>query len=170
MFHTASRSVTVPLQPLPSLAEAEAKLEAARAEVERLENHSAHTTLTYPARLVVRWMEGVRDKVAGGVTKTELSFEIAGLRIDDFALVAMPGEPFVEIGLGTKARSRATHTLFAGYCNGILAYWPTAVTVAQGGMSVSSALMSYNIPTAPAAETADIIVAAFGDLLADLGV
>lgn len=30
--------------------------------------------------------------------------------------------------------------------------------------------MSYNIPSAPAAETVDIIAAAFDDLLADLGV
>ena len=34
----------------------------------------------------------------------------------------MPGEPFVEIGLGTKERSRAAHTLFAGYCNGVVTY------------------------------------------------
>lgn len=66
-------------------------------------------------------------------------------------LVGMPGEPFAEIGLATKARSTASHTMFAGYCNGILAYWPTAETVAQGGMSVRSAVKSYKIPAPPTA-------------------
>ena len=81
----------------------------------------------------------------------------------------MPGEPFVEIGLAVKERSQASHTLFAGYCNGVITYWPTAATVAQGGMAVDSATKAYNIPTPPVAETVDIIVGAFAELLADLG-
>ena len=80
----------------------------------------------------------------------------------------MPGEPFAEIALATKARSTASHTMFAGYCNGILAYWPTAETVSQGGMSVRSAVKTYKIAAPPTAETADIIVAAFDELLKDL--
>jgi hypothetical protein len=58
--------------------------------------------------------------------------------------------------------------MFAGYCNGILAYWPTAETVAQGGMSVQSAVKTYKILAPPTAETAAIIVAAFDELLKDL--
>jgi hypothetical protein len=107
--------------------------------------------------------------VKGGASREDLKFEIVGYRLDDFVLVGMPGEPFVEIGLGTKERCKAKHTLFAGYCNGVLAYWPTAETVAQGGMSVSAAVRTYKIPAPPTAETVPIIVAAFGELLEDLG-
>ena len=169
VFTTASRQATVPLQPFPSLAEAEATLAESRQTVSRLQREGAPTIQTYPAQLVVRWAQGVVDKLRAGVTSEELSFEIVGLRIDDIALVAMPGEPFVEIGLAVKERSQASHTLFAGYCNGVITYWPTAATVAQGGMAVDSATKAYNIPTPPVAETVDIIVGAFAELLADLG-
>jgi hypothetical protein len=76
----------------------------------------------------------------------------------------------VEIALAVKERSKAGHTMFAGYCNGSLAYWPTAETVAQGGMSVSSALKTYCISAAPVAETVDIIVGGFDEVLEELGV
>ena len=77
----------------------------------------------------------------------------------------MPGEPFVEIGLGVKRRSKAQHTMFAGYSNGALAYWPTDQTIAHGGMAVEASIKSYNIPAPPASGTVDRIVNAFGALL-----
>lgn len=168
LLKVAHRQVTVPLQPLPSLDEAEAAVTEASTLREKLENEGARTTKTYPARLVERWAEGVVEKVRSGMTQESLSFEIVGYRLDDFVLVAMPGEPFVEIGLGVKQRSKANHTMFAGYSNGVLAYWPTAETVAQGGMAVEASVKSYNISAPPEAETVDRIVNAFGELLSDL--
>lgn len=169
IFKAASREVMVPLQPLPTLAEAEAQWAEARANLRKLEMGGSPSTLTYPALLVADWTRSVVEMVKGGASREDLKFEIVGYRLDDFVLVGMPGEPFVEIGLGTKERCKAKHTLFAGYCNGVLAYWPTAETVAQGGMSVSAAVRTYKIPAAPTAETVPIIVAAFGELLEDLG-
>jgi neutral ceramidase len=165
---TASRTVNVPLQPLPSVEAAEAQLKEAQDALDTLIQADAPTTQTYPAQLAERWAESVVAKVKDGKKKEWLSFDIIGFRLDDFVLVGMPGEPFVEIGLAVKQRSSAKLTFFAGYCNGSLAYWPTAETVAQGGMSVSSALKTYCIPTPPVAETADIIVAAFDELLQEL--
>ena len=169
VLKAASRGVTVPLQPLPTLREAEAQFDQARANLEELEEEGAPTSQTYPAHLVEDWARFLLEKVKGGAARESLKFEIVGFRLDDFVLLGMPGEPFVEIGLGAKERSRAQHTMFAGYCNGVLAYWPTAETVAQGGMSVSAAVRSYKIPAPPTAETVPIIVAAFGELLEELG-
>ena len=85
----------------------------------------------------------------------------------------MPGEPFVEIGLGVKKLSKANHTMFAGYCNGTLAYWPTSEVVTHGEMTkhqaVDAAVKGYNISEPPVAETVDILVSEFGELLSDLG-
>jgi hypothetical protein len=153
---------------LPSVEAAEAQLKEAQDALDTLIQADAPTTQTYPAQLAERWAESVVAKVKDGKKKEWLSFDIIGFRLDDFVLVGMPGEPFVEIGLAVKQRSSAKLTFFAGYCNGSLAYWPTAETVAQGGMSVSSALKTYCIPTPPVAETADIIVAAFDELLQEL--
>ena len=99
-----------------------------------------------------------------------LEYPLVGFRIDDFVLLGMPGEPFVEIQLGAKQRSNARHTMFAGYANGILAYIPVAQTVRQGGMSVSSAVRTYNIPAPPVESSVDDVLAAFDKLLEELGV
>jgi hypothetical protein len=170
LLQAATATVEVPLQPLPTLAEAEARLAVARAALGALEREDAPMTKMYPAQLVARWAEGVAEKVKGGIERESLSFAIVGFRLDDFALLGMPGEPFVEIGLAVKARSRAGHTMFAGYCNGSLAYWPTAETVARGGMAVSSSLQTYNISAAPVAETTEVIVGGFEGVLRELGI
>jgi len=80
----------------------------------------------------------------------------------------MPGEPFVEIGLGVKKLAAGRHTIFAGYCNGVLAYWPSPETVAKGGMAVEASVKTYNISAPPAAGTVDLIVAEFGRLIQEL--
>jgi hypothetical protein len=169
VFKTAHGVARVQLQRLPSLAEAEAEAERERAALTRLQQDNAPTTLTAPQMLVVRWAEGVLAKVRAGQTEAMLEYPLVGLRIDDFALVGMPGEPFVEIGLGVKQRSKARHTLFAGYANGVQAYLPSPQTVRQGGMSVSSAVRTYNIPAPPTEAAVETVVSAFDKVLADLG-
>ena len=104
------------------------------------------------------------------IKQESLSFEIVGIRIDNCVLVAMPGEPFVEIGLGVKKRAKAQHTIFGGYCNGVLAYWPAPETVAKGGMAVEASVKTYNISAPPVAETVEIIVDNFSRLLSELDV
>ena len=165
---TASRTVTIPLQALPSLEVATVQLQEAQDTVLALQQANAPTTQTYPAQIAQRWAAEVLTQVKKGIDTPSLTFNIIAFRLDDFVLVGMPGEPFVEIGLAVKQRSTAKLTFFAGYCNGSLAYWPTATTVDQGGMAVSSALKTYCIPTPPIAATADIIVAAFDELLQSL--
>jgi neutral ceramidase len=55
---------------------------------------------------------------------------------DEIALVAMPGEPFAEIGMGVKRASPFRHTLFSGYSNVGWAYIPTADAYPLGGYEV----------------------------------
>jgi hypothetical protein len=160
----------VPLQPLPSLAQAEANLVQAALTLEKFKKDNAPTTKTAPASVVKRWAEGVLKKVQSGMKQESLSFDIVGMRIDNCLLVAMPGEPFVEIGLGVKNQTKAFYTLFGGYCNGVLAYWPSAATVTQGGMAVEASVRTYDISAPPVAETVDIILAEFSVLLSKLEV
>ena len=169
ILSVAARQVSVPLQPLPPLDQAQAQLEEVVSNLEKLESENVSFTNRNPILLEKVWAEGVVDKIQSGIERESISFDIVGFRLDDFVLVGMPGEPFVEIGLGEKERSKARHTMFAGYCNGTLAYWPTAETVEQGGMAVESALKSYNNSTPPVAETVDILIVEFGELLSELG-
>ncbi len=169
VLDVASRIATVPLQPLPPLAEAEAQ--AADAERELAETVRSGVTVreSVPPLMIARWTKGVLEKVRAGVKQDELVFEIVGYRLDDFVLVALPGEPFVEIALGVKERSKAAHTMVAGYGNGNVGYLPSAETVAQGGMAVEASVKTYNISAPPVSETVDIVVAEFDKLLEDLG-
>ena len=169
VFRTAHGIASVTLQPLPSLEEAEAQLAEAPATLKEYEDAGESTVMTVPQKLVVRWAEGVLEKVEAGDLAHTLEYPIAGYRIDDFVLLSMPGEPFVEIQLGVKERSRAKNTMFADYANGVLAYVPVAQTVRQGGMSVSSAVRTYNIPAPPTERAVDEVVSAFRSLLSQLG-
>ena len=56
----------------------------------------------------------------------------------DLALVSFPGEFFVEHGLRLKDESVVANTLFVGYSNGHLGYFPTIKAAAQGGYGAGS--------------------------------
>jgi hypothetical protein len=59
------------------------------------------------------------------------------VRLGEVALVALPGEPFVELGLELKERSPATHTFVIGYANDWIGYLTTPQAWQQGGYEVS---------------------------------
>ena len=164
----SARPVTVSLQALPSLEEAERQLCDATRRLRELECEGAPRTRVYPQMLVERWARGVHEKVRKGIVNEELTIEIQGVRLDDFALLAMPGEPFVEIGLEAKRCSSAAVTMFAGYCNGLVAYWPTPETLRQGGMAAASAVKTYNNSAPPAIDAVQTIVGGFERVLSDL--
>ncbi len=69
--------------------------------------------------------------------KTHRTFELQAFAIgDEIVLVATPGEPFVEIGLGVKRGSPFKHTLFSGYSNIGWAYIPTPDAYELGGYEI----------------------------------
>ena len=161
VFELATRPVTVPLQPLPPREEAERLLCDATQRLRELEREGAPRTKIYPQMLVERWSRGVHDKVQSGIVNDELTIEVQGFRLDDFILLAMPGEPFVEIALEAKRCSSAAVTFFAGYCNGLVAYWPTPETLNQRGMAAASAVKTYNNSAPPVTDAVPIIVERF---------
>ncbi|MEE2777346.1 MAG: neutral/alkaline non-lysosomal ceramidase N-terminal domain-containing protein [Acidobacteriota bacterium] len=64
----------------------------------------------------------------------ESQAEINTVLFDDrLAVGTFPGEFFVEHGLRFKDQSMVTNTLFVGYTNGALAYFPTIRAAAEGG-------------------------------------
>lgn len=87
--------------------------------------------------------------------------EVQALRISpSCAIVALPGEFFVEIGAGIRARSGFDHLLVAGYANGMIGYVPTEEAFTHGGYEVGGA----RFPATAAATISDAAV----ELLASL--
>jgi neutral ceramidase len=66
-----------------------------------------------------------------------LAGEVQVLRLGNLAVVGLPGEPFVELGLAIKARSTAAHTLVVGYANDYLGYLTTPRAWEQGGYEIA---------------------------------
>jgi hypothetical protein len=58
---------------------------------------------------------------------------------DDVAIVSLPGEIFVELGLAIKAQSKFKHTLIAELANGSIGYIPNKRAYGQGAYEVISA-------------------------------
>jgi len=62
-----------------------------------------------------------------------LKLEVAGLRIGDGALLALPGEIFAAIGREIRTASPFAHTALVELANGCYGYVPTAPAFAGGG-------------------------------------
>jgi hypothetical protein len=65
-----------------------------------------------------------------------IKVRVQAIRIGSTVLVAVPLEPFAEIGLEVKAKSPADRTFFSGFSNGHLNYLPTDLGIEEGGYEV----------------------------------
>jgi neutral ceramidase len=76
--------------------------------------------------------------------------EVQVLRLGPFLLVAIAGEPFVEIGQAIEeqllGRAGVGAVLVAGYANGNAGYLCTAAAYAEGGYEAATAHVNYHRP------------------------
>lgn len=66
----------------------------------------------------------------------QITIKVQAIRIGETVLVAVPLEPFAEIGLEVKANSPAERTFFSGFSNGHFNYLPTDIGIEEGGYEV----------------------------------
>ena len=85
------------------------------------------------------------------------STEIQAMRIGGLALVAMPGEPFAEVGVRIRRRSPFGVTRISGYSNGEIGYVPMRSDYKSGGYGA----WSSRLPPG----SAEPLIDAAGDLL-----
>ena len=67
----------------------------------------------------------------------EVAMTIVG--VGNIAIVGIPGELFVELGLAIRANPFFAQTFVAGYCNDLIGYIPTRAAYAEGGYEVDTA-------------------------------
>jgi hypothetical protein len=80
------------------------------------------------------------------------------VRLGEGAIATGPGEIFTEIGMAVKERSPARPTLYAGYTNGAISYFPTAAAYPEGGYEPGYGNRSYGLPSQVAPECEQILV------------
>ncbi len=95
--------------------------------------------------IILTWAEDALSMVRRGKKSAIVPVEVQVLRLGDITLAGMPGEVFVEIGLGIKTGSPFEHTFAVGYTNGCIGYMPTKKAFEAGGYETHSAYRLYGI-------------------------
>ncbi len=95
-----------------------------------------------------------RDVLALAAMPNAGTTEIQVMRLGGLALVALPGEIFVELGLAIKAASPFPTTAIVGLANDQVGYVPTAAAFGQGGYETWRTRISWT-----AAGTGEAMVA-----------
>lgn len=79
--------------------------------------------------LTARFLGAVRNLFPSDVAEVD----VQGFRIGDLAIVVLPGELFVDLGLRIKARYKSGTTMVVGCANEVLGYIPTEEAMDEGG-------------------------------------
>ena len=111
------------------VAAARRQVEAERGGNDPWKKHQAEARLRRFGDLLKKWK--------APVDPSPIRVEVQVLRIGDVAIVAMPGEPFGEIGVAVKKASPFAFTMFAAYSSGVGGdYIPIEAEYAFGGYEV----------------------------------
>lgn len=136
----------LPLRELRPLQELETRFEEAAAEVDRLREAAvAGEGESNPSKeMMLAISKAQKANIAlNCVLLAErhaedghVSVSVQAIRIGETVLVAVPLEPFAEIGMDIKAKSPASRTFFSGFSNGHYNYLPTDIGIEEGGYEV----------------------------------
>lgn len=133
---------SLPIKEMPPESEVQEKFDRIRGHLESVRNSGGSIEeikkAAFPAKRETLLLRHTQTFGQGG-NKREIPIQV--IRIGNTALVAIPVEPFAEIGTAVKERSPADWTLFSGYSNGYYGYLPMAYAYPEGGYEVG--------PTAP---------------------
>jgi hypothetical protein len=119
---------------------------------------SGDTWKKYQAEARLRRWSDLLERYKRLQTAKAVLVDVQALRIGEMAIVAMPGEPFAEIGAAIKRASPFPITMFCGYSNGRGGgYMPVEAEYSQGGYEVD--MTPYGIGAAEKLirETAELV-------------
>jgi hypothetical protein len=135
-------TATMPIIELPTVEQAERAQREAQEALEKARASGDKAAISHANMLSKR--AGMRVGMSRnyhGKSSTTLDVQI--VRVGNLAMVAMPGEPFSEIGCAVKQRSPFPVTMFSGYSNGGFSYIPMRQDYEVGGYGV------WNSPIGP---------------------
>ncbi len=106
---------------------------------------------------------GILDIADERTADPDFPYELQALRMGDFVLVGIMGEPFVEAQLRIKLESPFAFTHVAHMCNGYVGYLPTQRAFRGGGYETRTGRGSRLVP-----EALEMVETAAVDLLSNL--
>jgi hypothetical protein len=153
---SANEDFKLSLEKEPSMDEAKERLEKAQAAADKELAAKKEKTGDKPVSLdwsTERSLRGAEELIKvleSGDADMGVTGEIQAVAIGDFAIVGMPGEIFVKIGLSIVDKSPFARTIAIAHTNGSIGYVPTADQVPLGGYEVERARSrKYGIFIAP---------------------
>ena len=142
----AEARIAFPLLTVPSLTkvrEIETQYSAAAEKAEQTGAGAAeHLGLLYHAK----WARQLAEDLELGLVPSEVEGPINAVRIGDGLIVTGPGEVFTEIGMAVKERAPGSPTMYCGYTNGAVSYFPTAEAYEEGGYEPAVSNRTYGLP------------------------
>ena len=161
----AERPIVFPLLPLPSpdeIAQTRIRAEDAASNAEQT---GCDPGLLRVLRYDSRWATSTEASILDGSAPSEVEATLSAVRIGDGVIVTAPGEIFTEIGMAVKERSPAEVTLYAGYTNGLVSYFPTAAEYPFGGYEPGYGNRTFGLPAQVVPECERILVEAGAQLV-----
>jgi neutral ceramidase len=153
------RRVRFPLQPLPSLDDVRAVSDEWEAKLaDAVAGGSGHGGAARIAYWHVGWARKTERSLLDGTTPTFREGRVHAIRIGDGVIVSGPGEVFSEIGMAVKERSPGAPTMYAGFTNGLIAYFATAAEYAHGGYEADYSCRGHGNPSHVAPQCEQILV------------
>jgi len=143
-IEAGARPVALPTRAL-TIEEAARNLERSRAEMERA-CEADNAVAVRVCEVMQPWAEEMAELAASGAQPQPVTTEVQAIAMDDIALVGLPGEVFVEIGMNVAAASPFRHTFIVGYANRSVGYLPTRQAFDEGGYEVETAHRYYGFP------------------------
>jgi hypothetical protein len=104
------------------------------------------------------WARRIERQLLDGTAPTYNEGRIHAVRIGDAVIATGPGETFTEIGMAVKERGPGRPTLYCGYTNGLVSYFPTAAEYQYGGYEADYGCRSVGNPSHVAPECEQILV------------
>ena len=148
------------LLPLPTAEEVAALRDRYAAELADAVARGAGPAERHGIGFHAKWARRTADEIAAGTAPRSLEGPVHAVRIGDGVIVTAPGETFTEIGMAVKERAPGRPTLFCGYTNGAVGYFPTPDAYPEGGYEPAYSNRSYGAPAPVVPECAAQIVEA----------
>lgn len=159
-LEAAEQGLRLPLKPAPSRAEMEALAAELAARVAALQAAGRPREEWNPTVLHADWAHAMAQRIADGDGLDGVDARVQRIAIGAIELIALPCEPFCELGIELKQRSQAGFTFALGYSNDNVGYVATAREHPFGGYEPSLAQRHYDQPAPFAPEVAALLVEA----------
>ena len=165
-LQSAARTIELPLQDPPTVAELEAQI-AELTEQRAAAEAEGNAVWEQIYRWRMRRREQFLPLAREGATGLTRPLKATALRIGPGVSVGLPGEVRVEYALWSERDSAFEHTIAPAYTNGMVGYVATAGAIARGGYEVDTSFDYYG-GLSLRCETEPIVLAGVAEMLKEL--